>query len=99
MNKTQFTCLIVCLINLITQALSLTKLQERSKFNVEDFKIDLDNLKANEGSGGGLIRSLTVQNFPALQDEHISFTLVDMEPCGVNLPHTHPRATEIIYVI
>ena len=29
----------------------------------------------------------------------ISFTLVTLEPCGINLPHIHPRATEQIYVI
>jgi hypothetical protein len=79
----QSTCFIICLVNIIfNQAWSLTKLQERSKFNLEDFKIDLDNLKPNEGSGGGQIRALTVQQMPALENEHISFTLVDMNPCN-----------------
>ena len=78
----QSTCLLICIFNILNQVSSLTKLQERSKFNVEDFKMDLDNLKPNEGSGGGQIRALTVQQMPALQDEHISFTLVDMNPCN-----------------
>ena len=60
---------------------SLTKLQERSQFKLNDFKINLDQLKPNAGSGGGLIRALTVTELPALQNEGISLTLLEMEPC------------------
>ncbi|CAM6054393.1 unnamed protein product [Sphagnum tenellum] len=29
----------------------------------------------------------------------ISYTLFNLEPCGINLPHVHPRATELLYLI
>jgi oxalate decarboxylase/phosphoglucose isomerase-like protein (cupin superfamily) len=29
----------------------------------------------------------------------MSYTLFDIEPCGSNLPHSHPRATELLFVI
>lgn len=31
--------------------------------------------------------------------EGISYTLFSIKPCGINLPHHHPRATELIYII
>jgi quercetin dioxygenase-like cupin family protein len=29
----------------------------------------------------------------------VAMAVAFIEPCGINLPHTHPRATEIIYVV
>ncbi len=34
-----------------------------------------------------------------LKGEGVSHTLFNLAPCGINPPHTHPRATEILFVI
>ena len=36
---------------------------------------------------------------PALFDTFISAVLVELNPCDINLPHTHPRATEVAMVL
>ena len=35
---------------------------------------------------------------PALYGEGTALTIAVLEPCGTNLPHVHPRGTEIVYV-
>jgi hypothetical protein len=35
---------------------------------------------------------------PVLQGEGVAFTLFKLDPCSINLPHTHPRATELLFV-
>ncbi|CAN0597135.1 unnamed protein product, partial [Laminaria digitata] len=32
---------------------------------------------------------------PALAGQGISMALVNLGPCAINLPHIHPRATEV----
>ena len=34
-----------------------------------------------------------------IRSEGITYVRFQMVPCGVNLPHTHPRATEILTLI
>ena len=82
----------------IHYACSLTKLEDRKKFKLEDFKFNLDESEAAKGSGGGEIRRAFVDQFPALEGERLAFALFDIEPCGVNTPHIHPRASELVYV-
>lgn len=36
---------------------------------------------------------------PALIGEGVSMTLGFIGPCGINTPHTHPRASEFNYVV
>jgi hypothetical protein len=36
---------------------------------------------------------------PSLAYLGISFATIEFAPCGINIPHIHPRATEFIYVI
>ncbi|KAJ1454285.1 RmlC-like cupin domain-containing protein, partial [Pelagophyceae sp. CCMP2097] len=45
------------------------------------------------------IRAVTVAELPSLYGEGLSYSLFEIEPCGINLPHEHPRATELLYVI
>ena len=35
----------------------------------------------------------------ALSGEGLSYILYELKPCAVNLPHFHPRAAELLYVI
>ena len=36
---------------------------------------------------------------PALFDTFIASVLVDFNPCDINVPHIHPRATEVALVL
>ncbi|KAH9319436.1 hypothetical protein KI387_021205, partial [Taxus chinensis] len=40
-----------------------------------------------------------VENFPGINTLGISMNRVEFAPRGLNLPHIHPRATEIIFVM
>eukprot|EP01024_Parvocaulis_polyphysoides_P014024 TRINITY_DN1561_c4_g1_i1.p2 TRINITY_DN1561_c4_g1~~TRINITY_DN1561_c4_g1_i1.p2 ORF type:complete len:256 (-),score=37.89 TRINITY_DN1561_c4_g1_i1:503-1270(-) len=71
----------------------LTAAEFRSNFQAEDFVFDL--FGALEDTPGGQISPLDVANLPSLQGSGISQSLFVIDPCGINLPHIHPRATEI----
>jgi len=51
------------------------------------------------GSNGGSILLATVDNFPILQDLGISSAVSFVKPCGLNIPHLHPRANEFFTVV
>ena len=40
-----------------------------------------------------------MENFPGLNTMGVSMSRVDYAPWGVNPPHAHPRATEMIFVL
>jgi hypothetical protein len=41
----------------------------------------------------------TIETFPLVTDLDISMTLAFLEPCGINTPHIHPRATEFLVLV
>jgi len=41
----------------------------------------------------------TASNFAALIGHDVAMTVGFIEPCGINLPHLHPRATEINFIV
>lgn len=51
--------------------------------------------KVTKGAGGTLT-SANAANFPALIGNGMALTIGAMEPCSMNSPHTHPRATEML---
>ncbi|KAF9461815.1 RmlC-like cupin domain-containing protein [Collybia nuda] len=59
---------------------------------------DFNQQKPNPGAKGGSILLATVDNFPILQSQGISGAISFVEPCGLNIPHFHPRASEIFFV-
>ena len=63
-----------------------------------EFVFDLLNSEPISGPGGS-IRPMSVDEVPSLAGEGVAYTLFTIEPCGINLPHLHPRATEFIYLI
>jgi hypothetical protein len=67
-------------------------------FSTKDFKKDFKDVPAIT-KGQNDIRTLRVHDFPALAYLDISYTLFRLAPCGANIPHIHPRATELLYVI
>ncbi|CAM9169943.1 unnamed protein product, partial [Heterosigma akashiwo] len=75
-----------------------TRRQFRDQFDDKDFTFDLLGKTPTVG-GGGIKQGLDVRDLPSLHGEGVALTLFTLDPCGINLPHVHPRATEILYVI
>ncbi|KAK9074159.1 hypothetical protein SSX86_006756 [Deinandra increscens subsp. villosa] len=56
----------------------------------------MGNTSNNVGSN---VTQVTVAQVPGLNTLGISMARIDFAPMGINPPHTHPRATEILTVI
>ncbi|KAJ3180435.1 hypothetical protein HDU87_001944 [Geranomyces variabilis] len=77
-----------------------TEVERMSGFRSKDYVLDLfHNPKGEEVGKGGKLSRMNLASLPALDRQHIALTLILLEPCGANLPHTHPRASEALYVI
>ncbi|CAL4950367.1 unnamed protein product [Urochloa decumbens] len=48
---------------------------------------------------GSLVTAANVETFPGVNTLGVSMARIDFAPGGQNPPHTHPRATEIIFVL
>ncbi|PON69556.1 Germin [Parasponia andersonii] len=48
---------------------------------------------------GSLVTGANVEKIPGLNTLGVSLSRIDYAPGGVNPPHTHPRATEIVFVL
>lgn len=71
----------------------------RQAFQDSDFVFDLLGSRPGSITSAGTIQPLDVGALPSLAGQGLSFSLFNIEPCGINLPHVHPRATELLYVI
>ncbi|KAJ7081231.1 RmlC-like cupin domain-containing protein [Mycena epipterygia] len=60
---------------------------------------DFNNQAPAAGARGGSILLATVDNFPILTNLGLSAAISFVEPCGLNIPHTHPRADEFFTVL
>jgi oxalate decarboxylase/phosphoglucose isomerase-like protein (cupin superfamily) len=68
----------------------------------EQFLFDFVNPNTTVGvtnGAGGHTVAATSANFPAVIGQGVSMTIGFLGPCGMNSPHTHPRATEINFSI
>lgn len=50
-------------------------------------------------TNGGATKAANIETFPILTGLGISTTLGFLEPCGINTPHVHPRATEFLTLV
>ncbi|KAG5251597.1 hypothetical protein OIU76_007810 [Salix suchowensis] len=50
-------------------------------------------------SVGSLATGANVEKIPGLNTQGVSLSRIDYAPEGLNPPHTHPRATEMIFVL
>ncbi|XP_030539751.1 germin-like protein subfamily 2 member 4 [Rhodamnia argentea] len=50
-------------------------------------------------SVGSLVTAASVEKIPGLNTLGVSMARIDYAPGGLNPPHTHPRATEIVFVL
>ncbi|KAG6542009.1 hypothetical protein Mapa_016572 [Marchantia paleacea] len=57
-----------------------------------------ENGEVSNGTGGHRA-ALSPALFPALLNQGITVVHFNMVPCGLNRPHTHPRATEVLSLL
>lgn len=82
----------------------LLSVDNESKIPLTDPKavhdaISFDFKTAPVGGDGGRILVANEANFPFLVGEGIAGAVAFIEPCGMNSPHIHPRATEFLTVV
>ncbi|KQK11562.1 putative germin-like protein 3-2 [Brachypodium distachyon] len=53
----------------------------------------------NTNPFGSTVTPVNVDALPGLNTQGMSMSRVDYAPWGVNPPHTHPRATELLFVL
>eukprot|EP01134_Creolimax_fragrantissima_P004996 CFRG4996T1 len=73
-----------------------------NNFENEDFVIDFSDVDAvpvvSKGLGG-TVQPASLNDFPVMQVGGMAQTRFHIGPCGINMPHVHPRGTESIYVV
>eukprot|EP00904_Undaria_pinnatifida_P008064 jgi/Undpi1/4388/HiC_scaffold_17.g07746.m1 len=75
------------------------RLNFRQQFDDKDFAFDLQGAEPEIEGEAGTVKVANLGNVPVLSGEGVSFALVELEPCGLNLPHHHPRAAEFGYIV
>lgn len=66
----------------------------------EDFLFQgLDKPGNTDNSLGSKVTPVSVNELPGLNTLGVSLARIDFAPYGLNPPHTHPRATEVLVVI
>ncbi|XVE77379.1 hypothetical protein DITRI_Ditri13aG0057700 [Diplodiscus trichospermus] len=74
--------------------------KEEAKVTEDDFFFSgLAKPAVINNSEGSVVTGANVEKIPGLNTLGVSFSRIDYEPGGLNPPHTHPRATEIIFVL
>ncbi|CAO1940425.1 unnamed protein product [Urochloa humidicola] len=59
----------------------------------------LDQPRNTMNKFGSIVTNINVTQFPGLNTLGISYSRIDYAPLGVNTPHLHPRATELLTVL
>ncbi|KAG8368997.1 hypothetical protein BUALT_Bualt15G0104400 [Buddleja alternifolia] len=89
----------VCVADL-TSAVKVNGFPCKSTVMAEDFFFaGLANPGATNNTVGSLVTSANVQKIPGLNTLGVSLARIDYAPWGLNPPHTHPRATEVVFVL
>ncbi|RUP49089.1 spherulin 1a [Jimgerdemannia flammicorona] len=78
---------------------AITENQRLSLLDNKDFVFNFLTTKTGVSKGdGGRTVAATAANFPALIGHNVAMTVGFIGPCSINLPHIHPRATEINFI-
>lgn len=89
----------VCVADL-TSAVKVNGFVCKSSFNASDF---FSSVLAKPGdtnnSQGSKVTAANVEKVPGLNTLGVSISRIDYAPGGLNPPHTHPRATEMVFVL
>ncbi|XP_068659150.1 germin-like protein 5-1 [Aristolochia californica] len=71
-----------------------------SAVNATDFFFDgLAKPGATNNTLGSVVTGANVEKIPGLNTLGVSISRIDYAPGGLNPPHTHPRATEMVFVL
>ncbi|OEL19764.1 putative germin-like protein 2-2 [Dichanthelium oligosanthes] len=74
--------------------------KEAKDVAAEDFYFSgLDKVGNTSNKQGSSVTAVNVAQIPGLNTMGISMARIDYAPNGINPPHTHPRATEILTVL
>ncbi|KAG2570055.1 germin-like protein 1-1 [Panicum virgatum] len=72
----------------------------KANITADDFFFPgLRNPGNTNNPAGSLVTAANVEMFPGVNTLGVSIARIDYAPGGQNPPHTHPRATEIIFVL
>nr|GMD48502.1 germin-like protein 5-1 [Ipomoea batatas] len=72
----------------------------KKNFTAEDFSsMVLAKPGATNNTMGAVVTGANVEKVPGLNTLGVSMSRIDYAPGGLNPPHTHPRATEMIFVL
>ncbi|XP_030540783.1 germin-like protein subfamily 2 member 1 [Rhodamnia argentea] len=72
----------------------------KATFNETDFfSAALAKPGLTNNTLGSLVTAANVVKVPGLNTLGVSLSRIDYAPLGLNPPHTHPRATEIVFVL
>ncbi|KAM0947522.1 hypothetical protein DsansV1_C07g0068351 [Dioscorea sansibarensis] len=63
------------------------------------FFAGLANPGSTNNTMGSLVTGANVEKVPGLNTLGVSMSRIDYAPGGLNPPHTHPRATEMVFVL
>ncbi|KAH6761136.1 germin-like protein 10 [Perilla frutescens var. hirtella] len=89
----------ICVADL-TSAVKLNGYPCKSNVTAEDFFFaGLAKAGATNTSTGSIVTGANVQKIPGLNTLGVSLARVDYAPGGINPPHTHPRATEVVFML
>ncbi|KAG8368994.1 hypothetical protein BUALT_Bualt15G0104100 [Buddleja alternifolia] len=89
----------ICVADL-SSAVKVNGFPCKSTVMAEDFFFaGLANPGATNNTVGSLVTGANVQKIPGLNTLGVSLARIDYAPGGLNPPHTHPRATEVVFVL
>lgn len=88
----------VCVADL-TSGVKLNGFVCKENITAGDFSFDLSKPGLTNNSAGSLVTAANVMKIPGLNTLGVSMARIDYAPGGLNPPHTHPRATEIAFVL
>ncbi|CAN4110846.1 unnamed protein product [Withania somnifera] len=72
----------------------------KNMFSAADFSsMVISKPGATNNTFGSLVTAANVLQVPGLNTLGVSMARIDFAPGGINPPHVHPRATEMVYVL
>ena len=79
----------------------LSALQTRQQFNASQFAYNQfgPGSRVTGKSTGGESKRADISEMPILKGLGVSSIIFNMLPCSINLPHVHPRGTELFHVL
>ncbi|XP_010522863.1 PREDICTED: germin-like protein subfamily 2 member 2 [Tarenaya hassleriana] len=74
--------------------------KEMENITASDFFFDgISKPAAVNNTMGSTVTGANVEKIPGLNTLSVSLARIDYAPGGLNPPHTHPRATEVVFVL